>query len=46
MLTVDEHIKDLIYCMHYKECNTLNSFIALLEIKKQEVINQLLGKEV
>ena len=44
-MNLEEHKKNLIFIMNSAECNTFNKFIALLEIKKQEIINQLLKGE-
>ena len=43
-MDLNEHKKDLIEAIESDECTSKNNFIALLELKKQEICYELLGK--
>jgi transcription elongation factor Elf1 len=44
-MNLNEHKQDLINAFNCDECNTKNQLIALLEIKKYEIVKELLGDE-
>jgi len=41
MTSLQEHKNQLIEAMNSNDCVTLNQFIALLEMKKYEIVTQL-----
>jgi hypothetical protein len=43
-MNLNEHKQDIINAFQSGECNTKNQLIVLLELKKYEIVKELLGE--